>query len=552
LEKIVFSVDSFEIIKSTDTFMILSIDVMATGLNKHGTIFEEEDIVRNIYSIANKPLNCIIEGGDFKGHASNVIEERKQLAIGLVPESNKAHMADKDGKRVLRVYGIVWKYLFPNAEEILRRRTKVDVSMEILPTLAEKVSGGFVRVIDWTFEAITLLGSYVTPAITGSSANVYKYSEERKEEFEKTMISYGVFIDEFTIPSDVTDEIKKGLSLDQGNPELIKYATELIDNKKINYSDVVSLKDKMTLLSGNETLLVGGKVGYEWFSAIIKEKEGGTQVDKLKDFLSGKYSSNLRYISNTENVVYCFDMDSLTHKEIPFTYSEKEDGEYEVVVDEENAKEVYKLDGKEEFASKEDGVELEVEDTIVYSLEKVKALKASLDAVSELVSTKEAELEKFSKEAQEVATKFSEAEPKISELEKEVSELKDKVLSFSELETELVELREFKLSKLKEEKQEKINHLYAKYAEFLTEDEVTELNKKAESIDDVKEFSKEVYAIAMPKAEAKIEALKKIRTESEKVENKDNLKFTITSLIDNKKDDDIKKSPTALERLKEI
>ena len=107
MKKMNFSVDSFEVIVNDPSFMVLQMDIISDGVNKHGTEFLEEDIINSIPNISNKPINCTMQYGDFSNHAFNKAEEKKQVGVGLVPESNRAKMIVKDGKNFLRVNSII-------------------------------------------------------------------------------------------------------------------------------------------------------------------------------------------------------------------------------------------------------------------------------------------------------------------------------------------------------------------------------------------------------------------------------------------------------------
>lgn len=554
-----FEVDNYEIIKNDKSFMILAIDVLSNEINKHGTTFSEEDIVRHIPKISNKPLNCIIEGRDFKGHATNSFEERRQIAVGTVPESNRAEIVEKKGYKFLRVYAIIWKYLFPNAEGILKRRKEVAISMEIDPLKAHKREDGYFQITEWDFEAITLLGARMTPAVSDAKATIIKYGIEPEKYFDSVLIKYGIFVDEFIVPETVSKSIEKALGQKYSNVTLIEEAQELVNKHKLTYSEVKEISKKIEGISGDEAQLLGGESFKEWAYSIVKEKEGERRLDKLKELLQNKFSSDLRYAYHDENAVYCFDLNTGEYKKMNYAYQEKvEDGEEEKFeVKEEEAETVYKVKGEDTYVDAEKKEEYEMEDEVKYSLNKLHAIKEEKESLSASLAEKEAEILTYTATIAELETKFAEIETEKTalatekeDLETKFAEAADKIIQFASLEEELTSLREYKTSKETAEKQSEINKLYAKYAEYLTEDEINGLNEIAKDLDDMKKFTKELYAITTPKVEAKLEALRGVNTKSI---SGDNLKYSNIPLAgENQTPEGAKKATTLLEKLSNL
>lgn len=490
------------------SFMVLEIDVLSNGTNHHGTEFLTEDIINSIPFISNKPLNCIIQFGDFVGHATNAREEKQQLGIGTIPETNDAKMVEKNGKMFLRLNAIVWKYLYPEASEILKRRKQVAVSMEITPTEIEKTENKVIRIRKWRYEAITLLGTYVKPAIDNAKAVVVKYSSN-EEYIDTVMTKYGIFVDCIHVSDKVLECSTNVLSNTINQKSILSIATQLASKNKFTYDEIISLKQELNSVNADESEMAHNfyYTANEWFNSIVKEKQGGQNVDKIKELLIDKFSGNLRYASHDEQKVYCFDYETAQYKAFEYT-AEEIDEEINFSVSEECVV-VNKLKNSDEFV-----VELsegqEVDDEVKYSVSLYSEL---LNKVSEL----ENNLTAKSNEVDELNTKFSELETEketlvseketlktnFSALEVEKNELNEKILAFSELDTELNSLREYKEKKEAEIKTTAINSLYSKYNEYLTEDEIATLNDKAKVVD-ITSFQKEVYSIVTPKIEAKL------------------------------------------------
>lgn len=559
-KKINFSVDAFEVIVNDPSFMVLEIDIISDGRNRHKTEFMVEDIVRNIPKLSNKPLNCLFSPGnvDFKEHAWTEEELKKQIGIGTVPESNKAKIVEKKGRKFLRLNAIVWKYLFPQAEAILKRRKKVAISMEITPLNGYRSEDGKSTVItDWNYEAITLLGHGVMPAIPDAQALVTKFSS-MDNYFQDIMVKYGAIVDSYTIPDKIKENIKFELEKQQSNPEALVEAFNVLNRNTLNYTEIIALKEKILSLSDSGKTLLSDEEFLKWTDAIEKERNGGTEdLEKIKELLTQKFSEDVKYISHNETVVFCFDYETAQFKSFKYTYEKVEEEEKLEVEDEFEV--VVKLEDSEEFKSIDSLEEGEaIEDSTMYSISAYQKVKEEYNSCKEKLSKKETEYEELEKDKKEKEDAYSadikalESDKKVfsakvTELGEEINSLNEKILSYSVLEEEIIELREYKTSKDMAEKSEKINSLYAKYAEHLTEEEVNALNEKASTIE-YDELVKEVYSIVTPKMESALDAL--IKEKNTSGGSADNLNYNVMNNINT--DDDNGKPKSLLQRLKEL
>jgi len=246
---------------------------------------------------------------------------------------------------------------------------------------------------------------------------------------------------------------------------------------------------------------------------------------------------------------FCFDYISSAYKS--FSYSTKED-ELEVLEVSEDFKTVVKLSESGIFVEQvEEGQTIDFSANL--SIEKFsKVLDDNKAMITELEKSKGevfAELEVLKLSETDVKSKLEDSESKITDLETEKKELNDKIISYSDLEKELIELRLFKETKEKDEKAESINSLYSKYEEFLTDEDIVSLNEKSKDLE-LKEFEKELYSVVMPKAISNIEVLKSQSKNQNDDGSNDNLKYT--TLPKNTNDEDTKKNPSLLSRIKNI
>ena len=519
MKRMKFSIDSHEIIVNNPSFMVLQMDIISDGVNKHGTEFRGEDIVSSIPKLNNVPINCTIEYGDFTNHAFTEEEEKKQLGVGVVPETNNAKMIVKDGKNFLRINSIIWKYLFPQASEILKRREKVDISIEITPTEVFKRENGIVVITDWAYEAITLLGAYVSPAIVSAQAKVVKYSNNT-DYFSDVMIKYGTMFDSFIVPDVIIEECKGVLSQLNNDQKLISFAENLSGFNNYNYKQIIDLSANFSKLEEESSKKLNKELIKNWFSAIIKEKEGGSKVDKIKEALLSKLGENQKYSFHNDEKVFFFDMSVAKHKSINYSIEEVE--EVTTVKFSEEETDVIKVKGTDEFVT-ELGDGQEAEDSISYSIEKYAELISKVEEVKKANQELETKYSEVNSTNETIGKDLEAEKAKYSELEAIKNDLENKVLSFSEIEKDLLELKEYKTNKEEELKSNAINSLYSKYKDFLSNEEIEGLNEKAKDME-IGEFSKEVYSVVLPKLEAKIETLASVNAEDGA--SGDNLKYT--------------------------
>lgn len=544
-----FSIDSYEIIADNPSFMVLEIDIISDKTNKHGTEFIEEDMISSIPHLYNKPINGIIKHGDFSDHAYTKEDAKKQLGLGTIPETNNIKIVEKDGKKFLRINAIIWKYLYPEASEILRRRSEVSVSVEIRPLKIEKLPNGVVRIKEWVYEAVTLLGRFVKPAIEGASAKVLKYSSN-EEYFNDTLLKYGIMIDKIIPPNKILEFSNTCLTKEINSIEAIKLI-EKMSSEYLTFSDIKEMNYTYDSLEDSVKKSMGGDKISNWLNNVISEKEGGHVVDKVKEFLTQKFSDNLSYVSHNDTEVFCFDYISGAYKS--FSYSTKEeDGKLEVSEISEESKTVVKLSESGIFVEEvEEGQTIDFSATL--SIEKFsKVLEGNKSLVAELENSKEVistELEALKLSETEIKSTLTDSEAKVTELESENKELNEKILSYSELENEIKELRLFKEEKEKNDKAESINLLYSKYKEFLTDEDIVSLNEKSKDLE-VKDFEKELYSVVMPKAISSLEVLKSQGEAHGDDGSNDNLKYT--TVPKNNDEEDVKKSNSLLSRIKNI
>ena len=114
---------------------------------------------------------------------------------------------------MMNVQALLWKKY---CGELLRILSRDDmhkpVSVEITPFDSKMIDEYHEELLDYAYDAITILGTYVKPAIPGASLDVIQFSQEYKQDLEKEFGSKYSEID-FKISDQIKANSQKGLDL---------------------------------------------------------------------------------------------------------------------------------------------------------------------------------------------------------------------------------------------------------------------------------------------------------------------------------------------------
>jgi hypothetical protein len=185
-----FSVNN-EISDKNNRFIDVTIDVLHTGLNYNGSIFNKEVVNENIDTIKNTPILGFItevpyDDKDFKGHEYIITKTDKDgiarkyigSAYGVIPESCNPRWIIKTTdsgveREFLQVDGILWTK-FKDATDIMLEDVEKPESMELFPYDIdgyENDDGDFVFT-KFSFDGCCILGSKVEPAMENAKIEV--------------------------------------------------------------------------------------------------------------------------------------------------------------------------------------------------------------------------------------------------------------------------------------------------------------------------------------------------------------------------------------------
>lgn len=166
-------------------FTKVKIWLMHLGENLNGTSFTQESVMNAIPTLAYTPIMGMIEDGDFLGHEKELeIDDGSYRlrtltqAYGVIPELNNAQFEDRVGddgvtQTYLTVDGLLWNKWEEAIEVINSKRSKTGQSMEIIvQEYSTPDENDVVGIERFLFDGACLLGDAVKPAMVGSNVEL--------------------------------------------------------------------------------------------------------------------------------------------------------------------------------------------------------------------------------------------------------------------------------------------------------------------------------------------------------------------------------------------
>jgi len=303
--KMLFAIDNIELLEENpdSRFSILLLDFFASGRNLHNTYVSEETLRKTASTIKNCPLvwqyNRLHD--DIGGHGPD------QIPGGFVPKD--AEIIEKkmpDGRTMLSVKTFVWKYYSGKLLDFFKRDGDKPVSVEIEVIDFEELEDDVIELCDYKFQAITILGSEIEPAIPLAHATVLKFAKDYKRDYELEFSKKYESID-FSVPKKVKTNAQKGLDLYKelgrgGNPVSLALARHLVKNGKTNH---LKIRHMYKIFSSKKFedidedsisdsyirfMLYGGNEGYEW-------------IENVEGLLDEEDEKNLTYFEEEGDIM---------------------------------------------------------------------------------------------------------------------------------------------------------------------------------------------------------------------------------------------------------
>lgn len=380
--KITFAVDNIDIIEENpdSKFAIVSMDFFASGKNLHDLYVSEETLMKTSESIKNCPVvfHYNEKTDDIGSHSPF------EVPAGFVPETSEIKSKIlPDGRTMLSTVAYIWKRYTGELISIFKRdggEKPVSVEMRVFKT--KQLPNEKIELLDFRYEAITLLGSLVTPAIPMASAKVLSFSEleeeymmDLKKEFPTNYIDLG------------TSEI---VNLYYTKSEEVQTEEEILGTTPEKEEHVMNKNKKEIIVETEEVLNVENA------------------IETVEPEVTGEVE--------TENLEFEKDEDKAEDKD-----------EKEEVEDREDEKEDEEEDEKDKFESHSES------ETIAEMSAKIEELTSELEKMSTESQSQLSELEslrKFKSEVEESQKSFA--------VEKVIRELEEKVVIPEDAKAEMI------------------------------------------------------------------------------------------------------------------
>ena len=458
-----FSVNN-EISDKNNRFIDVTIDVLHTGLNYNGSIFNKEVVNENIDTIKNTPILGFItevpyDDKDFKGHEYIITKTDKNgvarkyigSAYGVIPESCNPRWITKTTdsgveREFLQVDGILWTK-FKDATDIMIEDVEKPESMELYPYDIdgyENDDGDFVFT-KFSFDGCCILGSKVEPAMENAKIEVqFTMSDFVKSIQNELNDKYSAFtniVNDTTLVDSTSDVVSIEMAKENTNGGVeIMGNTDFAQTLLGLFSDISALISQHEVavdrwgyecpryyavdIQENEVIVVDTRDNYNYYGISFTVEADKPIVDfesakrkklRYEDYVEGETSPENafdfgKHIAEIENnaVAMVEEADAKTSE------VESKVSEYEAKVSE---LEAAKNDAEEKFNQ----ISAEFEEMKPKYEDYVKAEQARIDA--ELEAKKEAEFAKYeavlADDANFAALKEKKSEMTVKEIESE-------------------------------------------------------------------------------------------------------------------------------------
>lgn len=294
-EKLSFSVENVEVLKENpnSNFAQVQLDFFASGENLHEMYVSEETLLRTADTIKNCPVVWKYDPNLDDAYT----HDDDEVPCGFVPESTQIRIKKlDDGRTMLSAISYIWKKYTGDLLHFFKRDGgKKPVSVEMSVFESKLLSNGLTELLDFKYEGITLLGSFVTPAIPMANATVLSFAEI-KQEYNDDIKSEFYFSEiDMAIPEDVKESAQKGFQVRKelgkgGTSVSLDFAKYLISNQFITPEKALSLNNNLekhyysfskSAPNSSESvdwLLCGGNFAKEWLVKLVQQLKEAEQA----------------------------------------------------------------------------------------------------------------------------------------------------------------------------------------------------------------------------------------------------------------------------------
>ncbi|MFR2887401.1 MAG: hypothetical protein ACLTDM_04270 [Clostridium butyricum] len=491
MKKIVMSlpIDKYTFSEIDNSTAKVNINVCHEKANPNGSYFELESFELSQESFKNKPL-CASYQLDDDGNVEDFKEHNEdEKPCGVIPESNNFKIVDIDGLKWINVDALVFKDYCPEAYALLKDGKKI--SMEIEVTDGFKGTDGFYHIKNFNLLCVTLLGDEYAPAM-GKNSTITLYNEEVSEQFALTFSAIINKANQLVAEYSATE----GGQLMNRDEIIKKFAafsnvegySAIIENDSLSDEE---LETQLFTLSNNQ------------IRESIRETLSAQKI--IKTYWDGEaYEISKYYLEDMitdENLVIAYSREDYKFYGIPYTLS----GDKAELNFSESKR--YVIGDWRPYS------EGETESTSIvetFANEIIEAAKNEIDKVKESFNVKETEEYKtLENDLQTVQTELKDTKASFVDLQTENENLKTEKEALA---TDNEKLKEFKLSKDKEEKDAAIEAVLSKFTSISETEEYKNIFEKRYEFS-LSDLEKELKVVAYDNGES-IKNTKKFKKES--------------------------------------
>lgn len=296
-----FSVNN-EISDKNNRFINVTIDVLHTGLNYNGSIFNKDIVDKYVETIKNTPILGFItevpyDDKDFKGHEYIITKDengmsRKYIgrAFGMIPESCNPRWITKTTdsgveREFLQVDGILWSK-FQDAADIMLNDIEKPQSMELYPYDIdgyEDEDGNFVFT-KFSFDGCCILGSTVEPAMENAKVEVVNFTmNDFIKNIQSELINkYSIFtslVNNTTLVDSTSDT-----TFTETVNEKTNGGVEIMENTEFTQTLLGLFSDVSALISQHEVTVDGWGYEYPRYYAVDIQENEVIVVDRKDNY----------------------------------------------------------------------------------------------------------------------------------------------------------------------------------------------------------------------------------------------------------------------------
>lgn len=290
-EKISFSVEDYKIVEDNPNsrFAYVSLDFFASGENLHKLYVSEETLMRTSETIKSCP---IVWEYDPLLDDAGTHSKFQNIAGFILENSDIVSKKLEDGRIMLSVVACIWKRYTGNLINFFKRDGgKKPISVEMIVKSSRDMGNGLTELLDFFYEGVTVLGTFVTPAIPGANATVLSFSQLKKEYIEDLHKEFPV---NYEIPKIVKETARYGIGLRNkyglGGTSMALSFSKLLDTEdNLPLEKIMEIKTYFPKkVDTVDYLLWGGDEGFKWVNSILEksnalpEREQVTNTEKTE------------------------------------------------------------------------------------------------------------------------------------------------------------------------------------------------------------------------------------------------------------------------------